>query len=110
MQVRPLFRDLSYGFRTLQRSPGFTISTLLMLAIGLGVNATVFSWIQAVILNPLAGVYRPSRLVTVIPSYGGNFTSSTLSYPDFRYFHQVQTFPSATIFISTWPHSLSSQR
>jgi hypothetical protein len=82
--MRPLFRDLSYGFRTLHRSPGFTISTLLMLAIGLGVNATVFSWIRSVILNPLTGVYRPSQLLAVIPSYGGNFTSSALSYPDFR--------------------------
>lgn len=78
------FRDLSYGVRTLARSPGFTASALLMLAIGLGVNTTVFSWTQFVLLNPLPGVHQPSQLVAVIPSYGGNFTSAALSYPDYR--------------------------
>jgi predicted permease len=82
--MRDIFRDLSYGFRTLLRSPGFTISTLLMLSVGVGVNATVFSWIQFVLLNPLPGVHQPSQLLAVIPSYGGSFSSSALSYPDYR--------------------------
>lgn len=82
--MRSVLRDLSYGFRSLLRSPSFTLSALLMLAIGLGVNATVFSWIQSVLLYPIPGVYQPSQLLAVIPSYSGNFGSSALSYPDYR--------------------------
>jgi predicted permease len=80
----PQFGDLSYGIRTLRRSPGFALSALLMLAVGLAVNTTVFSWIHFVLLNPLPGVNQPSRLIALVPSYGGNITSSLLSYPDYR--------------------------
>ena len=59
-----LARDLRYGFRTLTRTPGFTAMSVAVLALGIGVNATVFSLANAVFLRPLP-VFSPSEIVRV---------------------------------------------
>ena len=52
--------DLKFGFRQLRKSPAFTIAAILTLALGLGANATVFTWFNAVVVNPLPGVREPA--------------------------------------------------
>ena len=55
-------RDLSYGFRILRKSPGFTAVTVLSLALGIAANTTIFSAIDALLLRPLAA-RNPDQLV-----------------------------------------------
>src|SRR5437763_15792312 len=59
-----LLQDLKFGIRLLAKTPGFTTIAVLSLALGIGANTTIFTLINAVLLNPLQ-VEEPSRLVAV---------------------------------------------
>jgi predicted permease len=83
--IEDMLRDLRYGFRAMARNPGFTSITVLTLAIGIGATATVFTWINCILLQPLGGVSDPSHLATFESvTAGGDFVPS--SYPDYRDF------------------------
>src|SRR6266545_338152 len=63
-------RDLNYAVRALRRSSGFSAAAILTLALGIGATTTIFSFVNAVLLNPLA--YPDSnRLVVVAPTLRG---------------------------------------
>ncbi|HKW90075.1 MAG TPA: ABC transporter permease [Candidatus Acidoferrales bacterium] len=87
-----LLQDLRYGIRMLVKNPGFAAVAILTLTIGIGGNATVFSWIRGTLLHPIPAVPESSRLVaveTTMPT--GEFHTS--SYQDFRdYSQQNQVF------------------
>src|SRR5579872_1524109 len=83
--VDKVVRDLKHGFRALLGSPGFTITAILTLGLGVGANTAVFSVMNAVLLRSLP-VADPDRVVylrTSNPPRGtGTIDSNqTFSYP-----------------------------
>src|SRR6266849_4424516 len=50
--IETTLKDLRYGFRTLRRSPGFTITAVLCLTLGIGATTAVLSWIEGILLRP----------------------------------------------------------
>src|SRR6266508_889400 len=74
-----LLRDLRFGLRMLRKSPGFSALVVLTFALGIGVNTTIFSVVDAVALRPLA-VATPDRVVRVLntdPTHPNRGTASS---------------------------------
>lgn len=76
-----LLPSLRYTLRLLLKSPGFTITAVLILGFGIGVNTAIFSLIDNVLLKPLP-FPNPDRLVQINEPYLKD-TGSNVDYPDF---------------------------
>jgi putative ABC transport system permease protein len=83
--MRTLFQDLKFGIRVLAKNPGFTLVATLTLALGIGANTAIFSFVDAVLLKPLPYPH-PERIVTVwekAQSFDYNWIS-TLNFLDWE--------------------------
>jgi predicted permease len=74
-----LLHDVRYAVRTLRKNPGFALTAVLILALGIAANVIVFGVLQGLILRPL-DVPRADQVKTLQPSDSGPF----LSYPEMR--------------------------
>src|SRR5258708_300659 len=70
--------DLTYAFRMVRRAPGVSAVAIVSLALGIGVNALVFSVVNGLVLRPLPHVADPDRVVFVQMASGPG-----QSYPNY---------------------------
>ena len=91
-----LLKDLQYACRTLAKSPGFTAVSLLTLAIGIGANTAIFSFVDSILLKPLPYA-DADRIVSVLekPPLGKRNGISTLNFLDWQRQNTVFDFMAA---------------
>ncbi len=90
-----IWNDLRHAFRHLRKSPGFALTAVLTLALGIGVNAAVFTVFSKVLLHTMP-VQKPGELVMLeehskyetgsLSTQGGDF-HLYFSYPAYKYLH-----------------------
>ena len=86
-----LWLDARYGMRMLRNHPGFALTVMITLGLGVGASTTIFSVVNAVMLEPLP--YRePDRLVRLWESNpGGGLTEVPVSVPNFQDWQKDQS-------------------
>src|SRR5215208_1489278 len=86
-----LLQDSRYSMRLLRKYPGFALTVMITLALGIGANATIFSVIDAVLLQPLP-YKEPDRLIRLWETNpGGGLTEVAVSVPNFQDWQKQQS-------------------
>jgi predicted permease len=80
--MRSLWQDIRYGLKLLVKNPGFTAAAVFSLALGIGLNATMFCLVDRLILRPLP-VDRPEQLVLIRINTEKGGRSTSLPYPEY---------------------------
>jgi predicted permease len=91
-----ILQDVRYATRMLRKAPGASAVAIVSLAIGIGINTTVFGWIRNVLFDPLPGVADHHRIVTV-ETVAPSGTLIDSSYPDYQAWRDHATLLSGVI-------------
>ena len=81
-KVSDLLQDLRFAVRQLRRSPSFTVTAVVCLALGIGGNTAVFSFTNA-IFQERPGIAAPARLVWLMVEWKEGLKWGAWSYPDY---------------------------
>jgi predicted permease len=79
-----LLPDFRFALRQLRKSPAYSVAAVLMLALGICANSTVFSWIDGTMLHPIPGARDTGALVSVMRGQRNISPAPPLSYLDYR--------------------------
>jgi predicted permease len=77
------WQDVRYSLRMIKKAPGYAAIAVLTLALGIGANTTIFSWINSTLLNPIPGLASPSEVVALSLGRGAD-NPFPFTYPDFE--------------------------
>ncbi len=80
--MRSLWQDIRYGLKLMVKNPGFTAAAVFSLALGIGLNSTIFCLVNRTILQPLP-VDRPEQLVLIRINTEKGGRSASLPYPEY---------------------------
>jgi predicted permease len=83
--LESLWRDVRYGIRTLLRTPGFSLTAILVMALGIGATTSLFTIVRSVLLKPLP-FREPDKLVMLYEHFRqqSQFPYNVVSPADFR--------------------------
>jgi predicted permease len=81
--MNQLLADFRYAWRQLRRAPGFAITAVLTLALGIGANSTILSWISATLFNPIPGAKNLDRMLALQRGERSEHPTPPFSYADF---------------------------
>ena len=103
-----ILADLRHGLRQLRRQPLFAAAAIGSLAIGIGLNTTLFSVVNAVLFRDNV-VAAPDRLVEIYSGLSKDFPQLTTSYPDFKDIREGADATSGTVSISDGPYTETTE-
>jgi len=99
-RVETVLQDLRFAARQLRNNPGFAITAILILALGMGVSVAIFGFVDAALLQPLPYA-APDRLMAV-DERAANRPSSNLSRDDYDDWKRMnRTFSSLEVYTGT---------
>src|SRR5271167_4521637 len=93
--MQSLLQDLRYGFRQLRRSPGFTLTAVVSLALGIGATTAVFSVVYAVVLDPYPYVAVDRMIHPVVTTKRGEDWWLSFTGPQYQQIRQSPSVESA---------------
>jgi len=107
-----ILHDLRYGIRVLIKSPGFLLAAMISLALGIGANATIFTMINTIFLQPLPAE-KPTDLMYIYGTDTNNSNNTVLgtfmpvSYPNYAdYKDQNDVFTDMAVY--SFPNAVSA--
>jgi predicted permease len=106
--LETLVTDLKYALRLLKKSPGYAIIAILTLALGIGANAAIFSFIEAWVIKPLPYPQADSLMVIQSHNLKKGWTSTQVpSTADFLDYEKQQTSFEKFAIWSPWEYNLT---